>query len=452
MKLAASTRTIGIVTDRSNFYAEMGGQEGDSGRISVLAESRAHVGDKLEGGEFIVECTRSFGGYVLHIGHVVKGEVRVGDSVSMEVDKLRRAKTQGNHTATHLVNFALRKVLGGHVDQKGSLVSAERLRFDFSHGQPVSPEELGKAEAIVREQIREDLTVYAEPASIGVARQISGLRAVFGEQYPDPVRVVSIGMPVSDLAANPQNPAWNELSVEFCGGTHVPSTAMIGAFAIAFEEAVAKGVRRIVALSGPAAEAAIHAADTMEQRIAQTGTQGDAELARAIPGLLQEMEGLTMPAFRKGQLRARLTALQERAKAAEKELAKAAAAEAIRAARIIADNAQRSNELVVVTTVDAGDDRQALMAAVKCVRDTCPRAAVMLMSVDASNKVAVAASVPDWLIQKGLKAGDWVREACNALGGKGGGKHDNAQGGGQDASRLKEALSAAKAVALKTAM
>jgi alanyl-tRNA synthetase len=181
----------------------------------------------------------------------------LGDTVSTHVNKFVRVRTQSNHTATHLANFALRKVLGEHVDQKGSLVAPDRMRFDFVHNQPVSVDEIERVESAVRLQIKQDLTVYAEPAPLGTAKNIQGLRAVFGETYPDPVRVIAIGENVQTLLENPTNPAWQELSVEFCGGTHVGSTALIGAFAITSEEAVAKGVRRITALTGDMAEHAI---------------------------------------------------------------------------------------------------------------------------------------------------------------------------------------------------
>ncbi len=439
---------VGIVLDKTCFYATMGGQECDAGEIEVIGETKSSVRDHHEGGRFKVESVASFGGYVLHIGTVSHGEIRVGDTVALHVDKNRRHATASNHTATHLTNFALRKVLGEGIDQKGSLVAADRMRFDFSHGQPVSPEELGKVESIVREQIKRDLTVYAQPAPLSSAKNINGLRAVFGETYPDPVRVVSIGQPVADLMEQPHNSGWRELSVEFCGGTHVQTTAQIGAFALVSEEAVAKGVRRVVALSGKPAEAAIHAADTAEGRIKSIGLLSDSLLAAEVPGLLKQLDDAVMPTSRKTALRASITALQERAKNAAKAASAGRQTEAVREAKVLAESAQLANQTIIVGSIEAGDDRNALNAAVAVVREANPRAAIMIFSVDhATARVSINASVPQALIEKGLKAGDWLREAAAVVGGKGGGKPDSAQGGGTDASKIKEAILAARAAA-----
>ena len=225
---ASGLKPIGIVLDRTNFYSEMGGQETDRGSMVAQRSGLAGGGGH---GEFKVEHVQSFGGFVLHVGHVAKGEVAVGDTVELHVDGPRRTAIASNHTATHLLNLALRANLGEGVDQKGSLVAEDRLRFDFSHGKAVEPETLAKIEAKVRHDIAEDLTVYADIAPLYVARNIKGLRAVFGEQYPDPVRVVSIGVPVRDLLDSTDSPAWAEVSVEFCGGTHVETTSAIKNFA-----------------------------------------------------------------------------------------------------------------------------------------------------------------------------------------------------------------------------
>ncbi|MGH7243919.1 MAG: alanine--tRNA ligase [Phycisphaerales bacterium] len=439
---------VGIVLDKTCFYAAMGGQECDVGEIEVIGETKSSVRDHHEGGRFKVESVASFGGYVLHIGVVTHGELRVGDTVAVNVDKNRRNSTAANHTATHLANFALRAVLGDGVDQKGSLVAADRMRFDFSHGQPVSPEELGKVESIVRDQIKHDLTVYAQAAPLMSARGINGLRAVFGEAYPDPVRVVSIGQPVADLMESAQNPGWREISIEFCGGTHVQTTSQIGAFALVSEEAVAKGVRRIVALSGKPAEAAIHAADGAEAKIRSVGLLSDSALVNEIPGLLKVLDDAVMPTARKTALRNSISALQERAKNAAKAASAGRQTEAVREAKVLAESAQLANQHVIVGSIEAGDDRNALNAAVAVVKDANPRAAIMLFSIDhPTAKVTINALVPEPLIQKGLRAGDWLREAAAVVGGKGGGKPDSAQGGGTDASKIKEAILAARAAA-----
>ena len=450
-KAEVRSHSIGIITDRTSFYAAMGGQEADTGKIALEAKTGGHV--RPDHATFIVESVQAFGGYVLHIGHLKEGELRTGDTVRMHVDKARRARTQANHTATHLTNLGLRAVLGVGVDQKGSLVAPDRMRFDFSHGQPVSPEQLRRVEEIVQKAVKQDLTVYAVPASLGAAKMIRGLRAVFGEVYPDPVRVVSVGQPVDDLLGSPGNPAWEEVSVEFCGGTHVPSTAAIGAFAIVSEEAVAKGVRRVTALTGDLAAAANKAADEIERRIEAASRTSDAELPRLAQTLATDLEQAICPSWRKVALRAKIAAINERVKELGKQMGALVRDEAVKSARALAESALMANDMVVVGQVPAGEDRAALLAAVKTVRDKCPRAAVLLFSVDdGAGKVSCAASVPEPLIAKGLKAGDWIRDTSALIGGKGGGKPDSAQGGGTEVARVNEAISKARQQALKLVM
>ncbi|HVZ94018.1 MAG TPA: alanine--tRNA ligase, partial [Phycisphaerales bacterium] len=251
--IASDTRPtdrFALIVDKTCFYAEMGGQVGDAGRIVLERSSRGTTGIGAGGGEFLVEDTRQTAGYVLHVGRALKGELRVGDEVEMRVDTPRRGAIAANHTSTHLLNHALRAVLGEHVEQKGSLVAPDRLRFDFSHSGPVKEEEARAIEQRVGEAIRANLEVFAEIAPIGQARTINGLRAVFGEAYPDPVRVVSIGAAVKSLLADPGSAAWRNYSVEFCGGTHLTRTGEAEAFALLSEEGVAKGVRRIIGVPG----------------------------------------------------------------------------------------------------------------------------------------------------------------------------------------------------------
>ncbi|MEO0483896.1 MAG: alanine--tRNA ligase-related protein, partial [Planctomycetota bacterium] len=431
---------VGIVLDKTNFYSEMGGQVGDHGRI----------GDRAHKAEFRVEDVRSFGGYVLHIGRLAKGQFKVGETVQLHLDRKRRERVQANHTATHLMNFALRRVLGEGADQKGSLVAPERLRFDFDAAKPVSPEQLGQAEQIVREFIASDERVYAEEAPLFVAKQISGLRAVFGEVYPDPVRVVSVGAPIAALTDAPEDPNWAQISIEFCGGTHVAKTSDIGAFAITQEEAVAKGIRRVVAVTGAEAEAAIRAAETVQSRISAATELPAAALPAEAAEIAGELDALTMPASAKAQLRSALGGLQERVKAAEKAAAGERRAAAEASARRIAEDAKGAADTIVVRDIDCGSDRAALQAALKIVQAACPTAAVMLLSVDqAAGSVAVIAGVPKPVVAHGLEAGDWVRATAQVLGGKGGGKPEQAQGGGSEIAKLGEAIDTARQFGLR---
>jgi len=441
---------IGVVLDKTNFYAEMGGQVGDHGRLMLISDGRA---EGAQHAEFKVEDCRAFGGYVLHVGHLLRGEIKVGERVMAHVDHARRTPIENNHTATHLLNLALRTVLGDEVHQKGSMVDPDRARFDFSHPGPVTADEIARIEAVMRDQVNRDLTVYSQLTDLPKARSIHGVRAVFGEAYPDPVRVVAIGQPVSDLLGSPANPAWRELSIELCGGTHAPSTGRIGAVAVLSEEAIAKGVRRVGMVTGVAAEAANRAADGIARRIHAAEFMAPDALVAEAHAVAQAIDQFPMPMSRRSQLRADLSGLQERARQFQKQQQAAARDAAVAAARTIAQSSLTSADEVIVNVVPAGDDRAALQAAVLAVRQACPRAAVMLFSVEQpegpASKLSVAAAVPDVMIQSGLKAGDWVREATAACGGKGGGKPDQAQGGGTDASRIKPAIAAARAHALR---
>jgi alanyl-tRNA synthetase len=340
-------------------------------------------------------------------------------------------------------------VVGARVDQKGSLVAPDRLRFDFANNGPVPAAQLARVEGIVRDQIRQDLAVYADLAPLASGKQINGLRAVFGETYPDPVRVVSIGVPIHELLASPTNPAWAEASVEFCGGTHLTTTRNAGEFALIAEEAVAKGIRRIVALTGVPAQAAIATAADMASKVHAAAKLEGIALQTEVNEITRELEQMTLPVAAKDEIRKSITALQERIKSGQKEAAAAARQQAAGMARQIADSAATSGEDVIVSMIELGGDRGALEQAVKTIRDTCPRAAVMLFSPDEAGKVNIMAAAPQDAIKKGLNAGEWLREAAGIMGGKGGGRPDAAQGAGADSAKLKDAIAAARLSANK---
>ncbi|MEM1183276.1 MAG: alanine--tRNA ligase, partial [Acidobacteriota bacterium] len=256
---------VGLVLSSTCFYAEQGGQTGDSGEIIGPA------------GRFEVIDTQRAQDTVLHIGRLVDGELQSGQPVTARLDAAPRRITMANHTATHLLNHALRDVLGEHVQQRGSLVDAEKTRFDFSHRSGVSRDELKRIESHVSAQIAAELTVYDAEVPLGDAKAVNSLRAVFGEKYPDRVRVVSIGVPVEDLLADKDNEDWRRYSIELCGGTHLVQAADCGAFAVLSEEPVAKGVRRLVAVTGDAASQALGAAKDFEARAAALDeTSGEA--------------------------------------------------------------------------------------------------------------------------------------------------------------------------------
>lgn len=233
---------IGLILDRTNFYAEQGGQEFDTGKILIDGVA-----------EIDVQNVQVYAGYVLHTGFMTYGDFTLGDSVICVYSEERRHPIRNNHTGTHILNFALREVLGGEINQKGSLVAPEKMRFDFSHKSGLSEKELIEVEDKSTRYIRQNSVVYSKDVPLATAKQINGVRAVFGETYPDPVRVVSVGVPVEELLENVKNPEWHNVSVEFCGGTHVDKTGEIKDLVILEESGIAKGIRRIIAVTGQAA-------------------------------------------------------------------------------------------------------------------------------------------------------------------------------------------------------
>ncbi|NOG52994.1 MAG: alanine--tRNA ligase [Planctomycetes bacterium] len=424
-----TSEVTGVITNRTNFYAEMGGQVGDVGRM-YTADGSA---------EFHVTDTKVFGGYVLHIGRAMKGRLSVADQVELEIDRSHRMPIMRNHTGTHLLNLALREVLGDQVDQKGSLVAPDRLRFDFAHNSAVKADELERIAAAVSDRIAENLDVFAEDVALDEAQGITGLRAVFGERYPDPVRVVSIGRPVTELRADPDNEQWQTYSVELCGGTHVPSTSEIVGLAITQEESVARGVRRIVAVTGSEAIEAQAAAEALAERLAQlevvTGDRLPIELAE----LVEELDQTVVPLEYKHRLRSRLEVLQEKARTMQKQADKEGRANVVEQARALASTC--ADRPVCIGVLDDAN-AETLRAAMDVIRSaSSDRQAMLIMSADhEQSKVAILAWVPDALIAKGLKAGNWVREVATVCGGGGGGRPDMAQAGGKDPSKVEDAL------------
>ena len=426
---------VGVVLDKTCFYAEAGGQVADTGELRL---------DEGEG-RFEVEDVQAFGQYVLHIGRVADGELRVGAMCECDIDTQARTRTAANHTTTHLLNLALRAELGDHTDQRGSLVDPDKLRFDFAHNKPVEPAELEAIESTVRDRIERGLEVRSEVAPLEAAKKIGPVRAVFGEKYPDPVRVVAIGADVGELVASPDDDRWTGLSVEFCGGTHLSRTDEAKAFALVSETGIAKGIRRIEGLTGVPALAAISAADNAEQRLGEIASLPDSELGAAISAWQRELEALTLPTVRRSNLQEKLGELHGRVKAAQKAAAGAIRERAIGEAKSIAEDAKAGGRAFVSAVIDAGEDRAAIQAACKSIVDATNLPTLLLSASD--DKVAIIAMCPADAVGAGLKAGDWIREVAPVVGGKGGGKPDQAQGGGTDPAKAGEAIESAAAFA-----
>jgi len=419
-----------LVLEATPFYAEAGGQVGDTGTITV-GEAR-----------FEVQDTTRIGEAVFHIG-TVHGTIQQGGKVAVTaaVDSARRSRILANHTGTHMLNHKLRAVLGDHVQQKGSLVDDEKLRFDFSHNAAMGLEELEKIEQLVNADIAADLPVYAEYAPLDDAQRIHSLRAVFGEKYPQTVRVVSIGVPLKDLLDKPDNQAWYDYSIEFCGGTHLPKTGEAEGLVIVHEEAVAKGVRRIVALTGAAAHQAQANAEMLLNRVHALKNATAQDLSNALADVSNAVSGAQLPAVMRGRIREQIAELQKIVKEYEKQRTRESAGSVVEDARRIAE--ENSGPLIVAAIEEA--DAQTLRTAMDVIRKKHPEAALLLGAVG-NGKVSFIAAVPQAMIDKGLKAGDWVRDVAKVAGGGGGGRPDMAQAGGKDPEKLQEALEAGRTI------
>ncbi|MBD9514158.1 MULTISPECIES: alanine--tRNA ligase [unclassified Pseudomonas] len=378
-----------VVLDQTPFYAESGGQVGDSGFLEAA------------GVRFDVRDTTKAGGAHLHHGVVAQGSLTVGAAVKAEVAPGVRQATALNHSATHLLHAALRQVLGDHVQQKGSLVDSQRLRFDFSHFEAIKPEQLKQLEDIVNSEIRKNSEVETEETDIESAKN-KGAMALFGEKYGDQVRVLSMG---------------GKFSVELCGGTHVSRTGDIGLFKITSEGGVASGVRRIEAVTGGAALAYLNGAE--EQ--------------------LKEAAGLVKGS--RDNLLDKLSGLIERNRQLEKELEQLKAKAASAAGDDLAGSAVDVGGVKVLSSRLDGLDGKALLALVDQLKNKLGSGVILLGGVFEEKVVLVAGVTQDLTAR--LKAGDLMKQAAAAVGGKGGGRPDMAQGGGVDAGKLDEALALA---------
>jgi len=436
-KIAAGSEAA-LILDRTNHYAEMGGQIGDAGVIATKS-----------GATFGVESTRVVGSYILHVGKA-NAEFKVGDLVTATVDA-RRHKTQQSHTATHVANWALREVLGEGVQQKGSLVDPEKLRFDFSHGKAMSEPEVERVEQLVNEAIKQSMKVYTDIVPQEKALKIHGLRAVFGEKYPPLVRVVSIGVPVTELLAEPENPKWRNYSIEFCGGTHLDSTGQAETFVVVAEESVSKGVRRIVALTGEAASRAQEIGKSVDSLIEESAKRPDAEIPEILNALQKSVASGDLALRAKRRAQAAITALQDRYRKFEKA-SKTQSQSNFDVAKtsdelLAAATSLGGSKLIVADVPEVSQDQ--LLSLTDSLRKKAGSYAILLASA-AEGKVSLVSAVSDDLIAKGLKAGDWIREAAKATGGGGGGRPQMAQAGGKDPAKIPDALKVARDFAERT--
>ena len=382
-----------IIVEQTPFYATMGGQEGDIGVITAPE------------GEFRVENTvKLLGGKVGHVGKVTKGMIKAGDRVTLSVDQERRSNTCKNHSATHLLQKALRDVLGNHVEQSGSYQDGYRTRFDFSHPAAMTPDELQKVEQIVNEKIAQNLPVETKIMSIEDAKK-SGAMALFGEKYADTVRVVEMG----------------DFSKELCGGTHVGSTGMIGSFKILSESGVAAGVRRIEAVTGSNVAAYYRKLEEQLDQAAKT-------LKTSPNNLLERCE----------HLMAEIKALQSENESLKSRAAKEALGD-------VMDQVQEIKGVKMLASKVVGVDMNGLRELGDQLKEKLGDGVVVLIS-EKDGKVSMIVMATDGAMQKGAHAGNLIKGIAALVGGGGGGRPNMAQAGGKDPAGIDAALQEAAKV------
>jgi len=401
-KIPAQSGSLGLILDRTCFYAESGGQVADSGRIEAPE------------GIFTVETTEKIADCVIHRGRMTAGVLEVGRTVTAIVDAGRR-QTRKNHTATHLLQWALRQVLSESVHQQGSLVCPDYFRFDFTWPKALTKDEIRRVEELVQMRIDEDHPVYTAVLPLEEAKKV-GATALFGEKYGQEVRVIAIG-------AHSKETLPQAFSKEFCGGTHVERTGLIGGFAILKEESISAGVRRITGLTGRALMEYLHSRSRIVDELTEMLKTPAQEIAARVRKLLEENKNL-----------------QKQMKTAGGR----GGTDVLSEARTLLEKAQRIGQTaVVVGTVPAAPVEQ-LRAAIDSIKKKAGSAVVVLAAAEEDSKVLLLAGVTDDLIEKGLKAVELVRHIAPIVGGGGGGREQMAQAGGKDPSKLPEALKKAR--------
>ena len=386
-----------VVLDQTPFYAEMGGQIADHGRITD-SDSIENPDENCALLFHVNNVQKNKGGKFMHYGKLLKGSLKVGDTVAASIDTVRRAAIRRAHSATHLLDAALVKVLGDHVHQAGSLVEPDRLRFDFTHFEGITPQQLNEVEDLVNDAILDGLTITTEELPLDEAKA-RGAVATFGEKYGQTVRVVTMG----------------DFSMELCGGTHLDNTAKVGMFRIKSESSVASGVRRIEATTGRVSiDETRHGRNTLLKA---------AQFFKTAPGSI--LERMEQQANEMKELRQTLEKFKTEASLGE--------------ARQVMASAKTVGGLHIITGTRQNMDANALRAMGDFMRDKDPSVVAVLASIN-GEKVSFLAVCGKEAVAKGIKAGDLVKSVSAVCGGKGGGKPDSAMGGGTDLLKVDDAL------------
>ncbi|EAS36927.3 alanine-tRNA ligase [Coccidioides immitis RS] len=425
---------IGIILDKTNFYAEQGGQEYDTGKIIIDGKA-----------ELDVRNVQMYGGYVFHTGFIKYGDLSVGDSVISEYDELRRWPIRNNHTGTHILNFALREVLGNGIDQKGSLVAAEKLRFDFSHKSGVSDSDLEKIEEKCTEYIRQNCAVYSKDVPLSVAREITGVRAVFGETYPDPVRVVSVGVELEEILKDVKDPRWKGVSIEFCGGTHVQKTGDIKDLVILEEGGIAKGIRRIIAVTGEDAHEVQRIAKEFGDRLNRFEKMEIGPKKEQEAKLIQaDLNQLSISAVEKARFREQFARIHKQVLEAQKALQKQEIKAALDAINSHFEKPENKDSSHLIVRLPTSANAKAISESINHAKSKLKDKSIYVFAADAEQgRVAHGCYVSSSLSAQGASASNWSGVVSGIVGGKAGGKAPTSIGNGTEVDRVDEAIEAA---------
>jgi len=378
---------VEVILDKTPFYGESGGQVGDTGYLTKAGTAVR-----------IYDTKKAFNGLYIHLGEIEKGTLSFGDFVDARIDEERRKRISRNHSVTHLLHKAMKEILGEHVNQAGSLVEPDRLRFDFTHFLPVTPEELKKIEARVNEQIMSNLEITTEVCSIEEAKK-AGATALFGEKYGDRVRVVRMG----------------DYSMELCGGTHLRVTAEAGIFKVLSESGIGSGLRRIEAVTGDGIITYITEKEKLLEEVSAALKTTPNELARRAEGIVRE--------------------LREKEKELEALQAKVARYES----REIMEQVREISGIKALAARVNAPDMDALRNMGDMMKDKLGSGVVVLGSINDGKVNFVAMATRD-VLDRGIHAGNIVREVAKTAGGGGGGRPDMAQAGAKDPGKIADAL------------
>ncbi|EPE24212.1 Class II aaRS and biotin synthetase [Glarea lozoyensis ATCC 20868] len=422
-------KTFGILLDKTNFYAEQGGQVYDTGKMII---------DDVA--EFKVLDVQAYGGYIVHNGYLEYGQLKAGDEVICEYDELRRQPIRNNHTGTHILNHALREHLGDDINQKGSLVDQDKLRFDFSHKTQVSNAELKKIEDSSNSYIKQNCRVYYQDVDLETAKGIEGVRAVFGETYPNPVRVVSVGVEVEVLLAEPRNPEWRKVSVEFCGGTHVEQTGLIKDLVIVEESGIAKGIRRIIAYTGDAAHEVQRLAIEFGKKISTLEQLPyGPEKEQQVKAMQQDLNNLTVSTLTKEELKTHFTKVQKSVLDEQKKKQKAESKTALDT--VTAYFAENKDSNIYVGQLPISANPKAINDVLNHYKTKSKDKTVYLFGGSTAESTVVhGVYVGTEHASKGVTAESWAASVSEVVGGKSGGKEPTRTGQGTKPESIGDAV------------